>query len=538
MMTKQSIGYRAFLVSAAFVMFATGWLHGGVALAAGGNDIEVDFNDLIKMSEAWLLASDGNEPNEPVVSDVNLTPAGGLFELPGGLVIDAPFGAVNEPTSFQIRLLDANEVEPYLDIGQAKKSFMGGFEIISDGIVFNVPIFVQFPIIPLQDPNSLPHVYYLNKEDGTLIPDLPEPEDTNSSEPVLYSLLAASPAENGTSPAENGVMYDPRNAVAEFMISITPPERRSQMLIELYDVLGHSDCVANPCRCMRQFVTSHSADLVSANKCSKVSEIGSIQFPDCEGQPNESWDMEHESIQIAVTLNPDRRAILCEGSLTMTVNVFGIDGKRMENYEVKATSSRPDLLEVTSFGGGLFSLDRVGEDTGMANVVIDAGCEITRTVPIKVGCKIPDLTGSWVVNGFKNWWGCQDEEDDGTYTGPYTVEFDSQVKLDSHTSRFAGTFEYTEFTEDYTLYYTEDYVGEISVDCEVTDHCAYKVSGSTNYTEKYYFPDSEPDEPPYIIKGIDTFSGYYSQGVITLTTLGMDTSGDTCQTAGSATFRR
>ena len=532
MMTKQSIGYRAFLVSTAFVMFALGPQYGSAALATGDNDIELDFNDVVKMSEAWLLEADGNEPNEPneqVITDVNITSAGGHFELSGGLVIDVPAGAVNKPTSFQIRLLDANEVEPYLHIDQVKKSFMGGFEIISDGIVFDVPIFVQFPIVPLQDPNSLPHIYYLNKEDGTLLPDLPEPEDTSTQAQRLYSLLEASPAQNG-------FMYDPRFAIAEFMISITPPGRRAQMLNELYDVLGHSDCTANPCRCKRQFITSESSDLVSVDKCNKFSENGSIRFPDCEGQPTETWNMMQESLQIAVKTN--RNSILCDGSITMTVNVFDIDGELAENQEVKVTSSMPDLLEVTSFGGGLYSLDRVGDDTGVADVVIDAGCEITRTVPIQVGCEIPDLTGKWMANGTETWWGCQDPEDDGTYTGPYTITFDTQTKLDSHTSKFTGTFEYTEATEDYTLHYTENYVGQISIDCDVTDHCAYKVSGSTDYTEKYSFPDSDPDDPPFIITGIDTFSGDYNNGVITLTKLGMDLSGDTCQTSGSATLTR
>jgi hypothetical protein len=536
-MTNQSRMYRVFLISAVSVFLALGTLHGGAALAAGGyeiegdldSDSEVDLHDLREMSEIWLLGADVNEPvivdvNEPVIADVNLTSAGGIFELPGGLVIDAPPGAVSENTLFQIRLIDANEVEPYLDIGSMRKSFMGGFEIISDGIVFNIPILVRFPIEPLHDPNSLPHIFYLNKDDGTLIPDLPEIEDTVLPEQASYSMLAAAPADSG-------YMYDPRDAIAEFMISITPPERKSQMLIELYDVLGHSDCLANPCRCLRQFVTSHAADFESANKCSMVSESGSIQFPDCEGQPIEGWSMKHESIQIAYTLSPDTRSILCDGSLTMTVDIFGIDGKRRENHEVKVTSSRPDLLEVTSFIGNMFLLERVGEDTGVANVVIDAGCEITRTVPIQVGCEIPNVAGQWSVSGRETWWGCLNYEDDGTYVFSLSVEF-SQAG-----STFTGTISYRQEYEDYIETYTENYHGEITPNCEITDRCAYKVSGSTNYTETYFY--FEGDEPyTHVTKGIDTFTGDYSEGVMRLTTLGSDTSGDTCQTFGTMILTR
>lgn len=528
-MTKQSIGHRAFLFSAAFMLFVIGQQQRSVALAA----VEIDFNDMVKMSEAWLLATDDNEPNEPnepVISDVNITPAGGYFELPGGLVIDAPVGAVNEPTLFQIRLLEAEEVEPYLDIGKIEKSFMGGFEIISEGVKFNLPVSITFPVKPLNDPNSLPYLFLLNKENGTFIPNLPE----DAPPPVQgrYAMLEA----NATA---GGYIYDGRYYAAEFLLSFLPqdPFVRSYVLTELYEVMGHKDCEIDPCRCQGRWdIAEGAADLVSTTGCSNYNISGGVTYTDCAGAPTETWNFEEDSIQIAV--KTDKNSILCEGSITMTVELYDINDEPLENQEVQVTSLRPDLLEVTSFGGGLFSLERVGDDTGVANVVIDAGCEITRTVPIQVGCEIPDLTGRWRANGSATWWGCQDPEDDGTYTGPYIIEFDSQVKLDSHTSRFAGTFEYTEFTEDYTLYYTEDYNGEISVDCEVTDHCAYKVTGRTNYTEKYYFPESEPDEPPYIIRGIDTFSGDYNNGVITLTKLGFDTEGDTCQTSASATLRR
>jgi hypothetical protein len=332
-------------------------------------------------------------------------------------------------------------------------------------------------------------------------------------------------------PADSGYMYDPRDAIAEFMISITPPERKSQMLIELYDVLGHSDCLANPCRCLRQFVTSHAADFESANKCSMVSESGSIQFPDCEGQPIEGWSMKHESIQIAYTLSPDTRSILCDGSLTMIVDIFDIEGRRRENYEVTVTSSRPDLLEVTSFEGNLFLLERVGKDSGVANVVIDADCGIIRTVPIEIGCEIPDVSGQWSVSGSESWWGCFDPKDNGSYPFSMSIEFSQDG------STFSGTISFEAEYEDYIETYTEKYHGEIALDCEITDRCVYKVSGSTDYTEKYHY--FEGDEPyTHTVTGIDTFTGNYSEGVMRLTTLGMDTSGDTCQTSGTVTLTR
>lgn len=535
-MTKQSTVYRAFLVSAAFVICVAGQLYGNT-LATGGNDFEVDFNDLVKMSDAWLLAADvnePNEPNEPIISDVNITSAGGHFELPGGLIIDAPAGAVNEPTLFQIRLLEAEEVEPYLDIGQTEKGFLGGFEIISDGLVFNEPISITLPVEPLEDPNSLPYLFFLNKENGTLIPSLPE--DTPTPMQRSYSMLEA----NATA---GDYIYDGRYYAAEFLLSFVPqdPYVRSYVLTELYKVFGHNDCEVDPCRCNGRWdIAEGAADLVSTSGCSNFNISGGVTYTDCAGQPTETWNFEENSIQIAV--KTDKNSILCEGSITMTVELYDVNDEPPENQEVQVTSSRPDLLEVTSFGGGLFSLERVGKDTGVADVVIDAGCEITRTVHIQVGCEIPDLTGRWSISGSEEFWDCNDVEDNGEYPFSESLEIDSQVG-----STFAGSISYEqiyelhEFGFDFRVLetYEEKYHGEITPNnCpEITDRCTYKVSGSTDYTETFLYLD-DPDDEPYEIKGITTFSGSYNNSVMTLTSLGFDTKGDTCQTSSSAILRR
>lgn len=534
-MTKQSIVYRIFLVSAAFMMCAAGQLYGNT-LATGGNDIEVDFNELVKMSDAWLLAADVNEPNEPVISDVNITPAGGLFELPGGLVIDAPVGAVNEPTLFQIRLLEAEEVEPYLDIGQTEKGFLGGFEVVSsDGVVFNEPISIAFPVKPLEDPNSLPYLFFLNKENGTLIPDLSE--DTPPSMQRSYSLLEA----NATA---GDYIYDGRYYAAEFLLSFFPPDPyvRSYVLTELYEVFGHDDCGIAPCRCNGRWdIAEGAADLESTTGCSNYNLSGKITYNDCPGWPTETWNFEDQSIQIAYKMIPDRNYILCEGSLIMTVTLFDPNDEPVENQKVNVRSSRPDLLRIISSeeAGNTFLLERVGQDRGIANVVIDAGCEITRNVPIQLGCKVPKLTGRWLITGSETWWGCQEFGDNGTYPFSGILEIDSQVG-----TTFAGSISYERhhYGPDYHVLetYDESYIGEIEVivgDCDDSDQCEYRISGSTDYTETFLYL-GDPDNEPYEIKGVTTFSGSYNNGIMTLTSLGFDTKGDTCQTSGSATLRR
>ncbi len=551
----QSTTYKMSLFCAVFVLFSPGSLYCSTASATGGN--EVNFDDVRALSEVWLLegggdsvdleelrklndvrllAEDGNDPNlAAIVSDVNVTPEGGIFELPGGLIVDIPAGAVSEETLFQTRLLDAEEVEPYLDIGQTKKRFISGVEIFSDGIAFNLPVSITLPMEPSEDPNnmSLPYLFYLNRDTGTLIPDLPIPAELSAS-----SVLLANPI---------GKYFEvdcSKGQLAIRDLTEFPPEDWILVMAAMDKVLVHSDCVANPCRCCRFRVRSNDSDIVEDGLCTNYSSEGNIQYLDCEDQPTEGWSFKEKSIQITYDMIPDRRSILCDTSLTLMVELFDINDAPLENHTVQVTSSRPDLLQVTRLNfddeivSNNFVLQRIGDDVGVSNVLIDAGCEIRRTIPIQIGCEIPDLKGLWHVNGSETWWNCRDPEDNGVYPGFFTIEFDSQDQLSRYSASFGGTFEFTEFTEEYTMYYTERYSGTITVDCDVSDRCEYKVRGDTNYTERYFFPDGEPGDPPFIIRGIDTFSGSYRNGVMRLTTLGFDTKGDTCQSAGNVTLSR
>jgi len=526
-----------FLVSVVFVMFIAGQLHGNV-LATGDNGIEVDFNNLVRMSENWLLAVDGNEPNdpnesnEPFISDVNITSAGGLFELLGGLIIDIPAGAVSEETSFQIRLLDTEEVEPYLSIGQTEKGFLGGLEIVSDGIVFNEPISITFPVEPLEDPNSLAYLFHLNKDNGTLIPDLPEETDEFAPSRLM---MPAEASFGGT------YMYDGRDYIAELLTQDLPFEQHYLVLTEVFDALGHNDCEKNPCRCLGMIPIEGAVDRESSNGCTNVAISGAVLFPLCAGRPVQSYSFKEQSIQIAYKMIPDRNYILCEGSLIMTVTLFDLDDKPVENQKVNVRSSKPNLLRIISSeeAGNTFLLERVGQDRGIANVVIDAGCGITRNVPIRLGCKVPKLTGRWSITGSETWWGCQEFGDNGTYPFSGILEIESQVG-----TTFAGSISYERhhYGPDYHVLetYDESYIGEIEVieqDCDDPDQCEYKISGSTDYTETFLYL-GDPDNEPYEIKGVTTFSGNYNNGVMTLTSLGFDTKGDTCQTSGSVTLRR
>lgn len=480
------------------------------------NDLRIDAEDLALMSGSWLV---GTYEPASIVSEVRITPAGGYFDLPGGIAIDAPQGAVDEEVSFTIRLLAAAEVEPYLDIGELTRTFMGGVEIDSNGVAFNMPITIELPVESLKGSSSLPYPYYLNRQDGTLVPDMPVSGQVQGS----YAVLAE--GSDGIS-----YQYDGRDVIIQFLRDVFPPGLHTTVFNEVYDVLGHSDCTVNPCRCLGIRSLEAASDYSSSMGCSNATISGKVEFFYCQGSPTEGWQMQEQSIQIAVKTTPDKRSVRCNESLTLAASVHGLDGRKLQGFTITATSSRPDILAVTSFGSGLFLLEQVGSNSGTANVIIETDCNVKRTVPIEVGCEIPDVTGPWTVGASERWRDCQLPEDNGIYADTFTVEIDSQIG-----TSFAASWELVEFEDDYTLHYEEHIFGQITADCMVKDRCEYKVKGNTVYTETYTFLD---DEEPYTVEGRDTFEGTYTNGVIRLSTAGRDISGDTCVTKGGMVLWR
>jgi hypothetical protein len=550
---RKSSTYRIVLRLTQYALVVLGGLWVDTALTNGIPDTRGDsyhtLESLNQVSQNGLLGEDGHEPVfldpnliDPNMISVILTPAGGHYELEGGLVIDVPVGAVSEETSFLIRLLDANEVQPHLDSSMTEKRFMGGFEVFSNGIAFDLPMSIRVPVDPLRDANSLPFLFDLDKEYSTVIPDLPDEIDT----PVYgaYSLQAASSVRRsqrsdfrlaGIASAE-GLMYDPRDALANVLLQVLvlPPVLENAVILEVYNLMGHQDCLHNPCRCLRQRkITERSADLISSTGCSNVKLEGHVTYPDCPGQPTESWTFQEQSIYIRTKFIPDRRSISCQESLRLDTSIIDIKDNIQKGYKVKVTSSRPDLLEVTTLLDDLHLLERVGDKMGVAHVVIDAGCDLIKRIPIQVGGEIPNVTGLWSASGTETWWDCQEPEDNATYPISISIEFDSQVE-----STFAGSFSFFQEYEDYTESYQENYFGEITQDCEITERYAYKVTGYTTYTHKYHYP-SDGDHPyTHITEGTDTFSGALEKGVMRLTTLGADTSGDTCNSHGTIILTR
>ncbi len=493
-------------------------------------ELELSHN-LTFNSEDPLAAAEDEEQAEIPFENITVEPAGGTYSFGQGASLELPPGAVSENGTISVRTIPQEQVTPYLSQGPHEKRYLAAVEFGPGVRLFNQPIGITLPAEPLVPGEDLPYQFYLNRQTGMLIPYLPAPAPARmNAEGVL--MADANPI---------GRYFEVDCAAGELGIrDLTdfPPEDWILVMAAMNKILEHSDCIEEPCRCCKFRVRSKDTDFYEKDRCTNVSAKGDIEYLDCPNQPKESWDMDEPSIKLFLSLTGEQRLTCNQQSVLLETYMYDVNGYELPEHPVTVTSSNEGLLTVQPQGIHQFLLVRVGEETGVVTVTADAGCDIKEQITVQVGCEIPDLTGSWTVIGTETWWDCNDPEDNGVYTEPGRIEFDSQVELTPYSASFAGSYEYTEFTEDYTLYYEEHYGGTISVDCRVTDRCSYKVSGSSSYTETYFFPESEPDDEPYVVTGIDTFSGHYNNGVITLTTLGMDTSGDTCQTSGNVTLTR
>jgi hypothetical protein len=368
----------------------------------------------------------------------------------------------------------------------------------------------------------LPYLYYLNRKTGVLLPDAATLE---SSRPGTSKFGTSKESTNlgkyFTVDCDKKVLQI--RDLTEF-----PPEEWVMVMAKMDKILTHSDCIQNPCRCCTFKVQEEAADYAESNRCANVAVSGQIQYTECAGNPTESWGFEEQSISLELTLRPDRPIIQCQESLTLFADVYDINGIEIEDYEVAAESKDPQLLTVTSMGANMFILERSSELTGEAIVEVDAGCNIKKSLTIKVGCPIPDLTGKWNLSTKQRVWGCAAPENDGIYS------LSNQEIILSHLAEniVGGSIFLTD--EDESFY--EEIAWTIEPKCSGHNECTYTLKGRTNYLQQYYDPDSGE---VYTVRGFSDCEGVLTNDdIMTVDFFGIDTEGDKCAHRGQETLQR
>jgi hypothetical protein len=212
---------------------------------------------------------------------------------------------------------------------------------------------------------------------------------------------------------------------------------------------------------------------------------------------------------------------VCPGeTINFAAVVSNMNGTTLPVEQVGLTwsSDSPGLLTVDSESGVATSLE-------VGNVFIKAESEVCGQVLggvayVQIG-DVPDIKGSYSVVGSETVYGCEFDEDNGTYggSGTATISFQEPSGM-MDTDMFSGSGSAPGLGESF----------------QGTVQCNGAVSGTGNYTESE--PCGENDEETCITTGTSTFTGKLIGNTIKLDTTAQDTSGDICSAEGWANATR
>jgi hypothetical protein len=254
-------------------------------------EAQVDLFDGENSIEVTLRGSPGGRIRVQVVQEAVperaiLTPEGGEFEFPNGVILEVPPGAVSEATTIDLSDLPADQVNALLS-AQAyafhEKRYLGGFSVEQD-VDFNLPIKAIVPIVPLE-PYEVPLLmelefdagrYWIEETNLSIFPDqrVAEVEVRHFSDVAIGAVDGIDPTrleELCTDPA-----FNPLLAVCEDLDALQPA----------YCLLQTEDRPADAV-CCREKVFSVQAQAVdySVNRASGECEIlfdnVQVTFHDC-----------------------------------------------------------------------------------------------------------------------------------------------------------------------------------------------------------------------------------------------------------------
>jgi hypothetical protein len=212
---------------------------------------------------------------------------------------------------------------------------------------------------------------------------------------------------------------------------------------------------------------------------------------------------------------------VCPGeTINFSAVVSNMNGETLsvEQVDLRWASDSPDLLTVDSESG-------VAKTLEAGNVFVSAESEVCGQVLggisyVRIG-DVPDIKGGYSVVGSETVYGCEFDEDNGTFGGSGTATITFQDPTESmDTDIFAGSGSAPGLGESF----------------EGTVQCNGAVTGTGTYTESE--PCGENGEDTCITSGHSTFTGKLIGNTIKLDTTAQDTSGDICSAEGWANATR
>ena len=249
-------------------------------------DGRVTIDELQKVINAFLGLKDPYE-----FEAVTISPSGGTYYLPNGIVLEVPQGAVSEPVTVRLRGVREEEVMPILQsYGLTEKYFMAAYDAEPKGFKFNKPINIFLPSKPLENSTALPFLFDVNFVTKIYSPAMLPPQPVtgalkNSGSGVKTDLiLEVTPYISVDCTTNQLIMRD---------ITELPVDEVVQAIASINQT-SNSNCAANPCECCWVEIRELGADYQLANGgtgCVNMTITGSATFFNCPGQPVENWSL-------------------------------------------------------------------------------------------------------------------------------------------------------------------------------------------------------------------------------------------------------
>lgn len=247
----------------------------------------------------FLYCQQEDAPNEPSDSDpgLTITPEGGTLELPNGIILDVPPGAVTASTAIDVQLL----TDPLLDTiveqsGIADKALLAAFQMRPADLTFHEPVSVTVPARDRQ-PGSLPYLFTIDSVTEACLPSVTD--------------LTTDP--------DNGVVTVGVWGCSTFVV------------VEILDMLDTSSAKALAsagCRAGAVGTQEGSRQVMTqdgTNQTCVVSKVdGSITYHNCSGSPTETWTFYEvgEACKPVLKITGAPSEAECQGSpFDITVNL-------------------------------------------------------------------------------------------------------------------------------------------------------------------------------------------------------------------------
>jgi len=290
----------------------------------------------------YFTCSEKKSTNSDDENTLTISPNGGEYTFPDGIILRVPTGAITEETDISLHKIRSTKVSPIFEKrGVSIDNLLACVEGGPDGLTFNLP--VQIILSVELEPGEIPIIHEIDLESGE------------------YTL------------AETEILCDP--AADTLVISLSHFSAVSAEIAREYEDL-FDECSENPCRCGRIKIEQTDKDFICDNGNCQVTESKvSVTFLDCPESPVE----ESTYREVSSGCQPElyisaANSVVITGNQTRVSAEIVLGCEPIEGQSVDFSLSNLGLAAVnptystTGSGGTANTIFTAGDEEGIVTV--------------------------------------------------------------------------------------------------------------------------------------------------------------------------